>query len=393
MKRFLFFTFLFVSLFSCSDKDELLIMDFSDENANEYVLSLEEAESILIDFVNNGVDTKSPKAIKVKTSNVHMYDVADPSVNDVLETRQVSIPVYELSTVIDGVEGFTLVIGDKRIQKVLISSEQGSLKDTAYILGLKYYFKDIPAIVEEDLRRYYDNVDNATLKADEVIYHNCFLPTIWGQEYPYNAACPTVCSYHGSSTCLTGNLSGRCLAGCVPIAIAQIMAYHRKPTNLSWSSILVNNTITSSSPATVIGQASNLIAAIGAKCSVTYRCYASGVLTSLTPTVVPQTFKDYSYACDQWTNGFNFTKITQSILNNRPVYMQGNCSEGGHAWVCDSWKQHVYYGSDTYDYLHMNWGWSGNANGYYYMDHYTSPSFNTVGYLFNSGFAMLTNIR
>ena len=74
---------------------------------------------------------------------------------------------------------------------------------------------------------------------------------------------------------------------------------------------------------------------------------------------------------------------------NRPVYMTASGSTGGHAWVCDGVRTHEeytqfyvnnaytnYYSSytpsnpktytTTYHYYHMNWGWGGTSDDWFY---------------------------
>ena len=52
----------------------------------------------------------------------------------------------------------------------------------------------------------------------------------------------------------------------------------------------------------------------------------------------------------------------------RPIVYRGNPDDGtaGHAWNLDG-----YYASNSVDYFHMNFGWSGSQNGYYTLDDIT----------------------
>ena len=71
------------------------------------------------------------------------------------------------------------------------------------------------------------------------------------------------------------------------------------------------------------------------------------------------------------------SQCTKSYLNsNKPVYMTGTGSLGGHAWVVDGYKYYrdvtTYYYTEpatsvtTYRYYnHINWGWYGISNGYF----------------------------
>ena len=57
------------------------------------------------------------------------------------------------------------------------------------------------------------------------------------------------------------------------------------------------------------------------------------------------------------------TIIKQEIDAQRPVYYAASSVDGlgGHAFVCD--------GYDTEDFVHINWGWYGEYNGYFSVNH------------------------
>lgn len=73
-----------------------------------------------------------------------------------------------------------------------------------------------------------------------------------------------------------------------------------------------------------------------------------------------------------------FSKCTQTPLNsNKPIFMGGQGVYGGHAWVVDGYKYYEDVITDhntepatvttSYRYYnHVNWGWYGNSDGYYF---------------------------
>ena len=112
--------------------------------------------------------------------------------------------------------------------------------------------------------------------------------------------------------------------------------------------------------------------------------------------------------------------ILSSLNNGRPVYMQGvdDCNtdtysdDVGHAWVIDGYVEYVttidsyengqLIGSfpyDDYHVMHINWGWDGVCNGYFYFGEYDTSgadSYDGVhygAYDFDSENKMYTNIR
>ena len=67
-------------------------------------------------------------------------------------------------------------------------------------------------------------------------------------------------------------------------------------------------------------------------------------------------------------NATDCKNLLKSELDARhPVYYSGSGTDGGHAWVCDGYRN-----SDSK--FHMNWGWSGVSNGYFTIGALTTPA-------------------
>lgn len=364
-------------LFSCSNiSEENIIRD--EESKDSYMMSQTEAKSELLRFIDQPINTKNDISFEITSCNFHDYQI----LLDLQSTTNETVRVFEFTTLTNGQKGYSLVIGDSRIEKVLVSVEYGSPADTNNIYPLKLFFRAIPDMIKHDLMHYNDGENTARImtKSSVTLYEECKLSTRWHQRYPYNAQCP-------SSTCSPATYNGHYCTGCVPLAIAQILAYHKRPSTLDWTSILAGSEIPTNAPQTVINQIAGLIANIGIIVDVQYRCNSSGVYW--TSTVVPPAFQSYGMNHGIW-QGFSLFEIKYSLQNHMPVYMEGTCDEGGHAWVCDAYKIHDY-DTEAYDYLHMNWGWGGKSNGYYYI--YDPLSFNTGDYEFYYNFRILPNIR
>ena len=170
--------------------------------------------------------------------------------------------------------------------------------------------------------------------------------------------------------------------GCVPVAIGQIMKYHRYPSIYDWSAMPDNSATRTTA---------EFLKSVGIKAGINYDSGNSG--TSIEK--ASAALKAYGYAnvtrCDH--DG----STTMSELNKgRLVYMRGwdTPNESGHAWVCDGYYQsqtiyqwtlmtledcpssyeptmflNPYTYNDYVSYVplrfHMNWGWGGTNNGYY----------------------------
>jgi len=372
MKKLIIPFFSLAVLFSCTNEDNsiLPLTQVEPTEALGFSLDEDEAKELLLDYMNSDTKTKGNINFSVLESEAsyHYFTSFKESVKGYHETD--SVLVYSFTTKSDNNTGYSVVLGDKRIQKVLIQVENGSLNDTLNIPPLKEYFRSIPEIIRKDLNKYSQGIKSSfpKTKADNVVAYYAFLPTVWGQEYPYNAAVNFSC------TTLADSYQGKAPAGCVPIAIAQILAYYKLPSNLNWTEILKSQTLKNNPTQLVINQVSNLIKDIGTKIKIDYGCDGSGISSSLTAPVVTGLFNSYGLTHTGLKN-FDLYGITSSLISKRPVYMRGGNIYGvGHAWVCDGYKRHEYSSGDSYHYLSMNWGWSGNSNGFYYTEE-DSPSF------------------
>lgn len=380
MKKTYLILSLITILFSCSDEsvNSLLVSDpESLEESN--VLTVDEAKALLLDFMSDQIDTKAGETFTIGEYNIRDYHVAPIKTRTTNDDPEV-IPIYEFATESNKNNGYAVVIGDKRIEKVLVSVEKGEFSDTLIIQPLRSFFQSIPSFIQSDLNDYYTDVRNTPKRTRAAFdtYYN-FLPTIWGQGYPYNSKCPVANCYDGHYP-----------AGCVAIAIAQILAFHKIPANLNWTSILSSSIVTSSSSQTIRDEVGTLIAEIGTKVEMNYGCSGSGVAASVAPQKIPYAFSQYGFTYGAFQN-FSLNLVTESLVNGRPLYMQGQSDEGGHGWVCDSWKRHNYDDGTFYDYLNMNWGWNGSSNGFYYVSN--PVSFNTGHYTFYYNMKILPNIR
>jgi uncharacterized repeat protein (TIGR02543 family) len=206
------------------------------------------------------------------------------------------------------------------------------------------------------------------------------LTTEWDQCKPYNSQCPMFSD-------APNGYAPYAPAGCVAIATAQIMKFWEHPKQRT-KTIIPSNGLSSITGTTTYdwGIMSNtfrvaysgnaaenavakLIKEVGYAVNMSYAANGSesnidAVLSAL-PTyfnyssnmsiIVRQSFNTTNNA--NWENS-----IKQELLAGRPVYYRGFDQDpdngGGHAFVCDGYRC-----SDNK--FHFNWGWGGDADGYY----------------------------
>ncbi len=211
----------------------------------------------------------------------------------------------------------------------------------------------------------------------------------WNQGAIYNQQCPLDINGPG----------GRVYAGCVAVAMAQIMYYYRYPNQGSGSHSYYHNVYGVQSAdfgATtyhwnqMTNKISNngnfeiarLLYHLGVSVNMGYSATGSGAYSGTAVTAL-RTYFNYqnsitlkdkdNYTYTQWVD-----MITNSIDAGIPLYYHGYDTQGGHAFNLDG-----YQGSDHF---HFNWGWGGSYNGYYYLNALNpgSSSFaNGQGAIFN----------
>ena len=236
--------------------------------------------------------------------------------------------------------------------------------------------RDLPASekIKSDWARYTNYTREQPLTpqlltgVSPLIIHN------WDQGFPYNIYCPQDPAGPGNHP----------YAGCVATAMCQLMYYYRFPltgngqhcytpggypqqcadygaTSYDWNAMV--NSLTGarldndSAVALLLWHA-------GVSVNMMYSSSGSGAYSNDARNAMVNNFRFSPAASYIHRNDFQvpaWGSILRSNLDKKmPVYYDGYGPQGGHAFNCDG-----YQGSDHF---HFNWGWSGTANGYFYLD-------------------------
>ncbi len=232
----------------------------------------------------------------------------------------------------------------------------------------------------------YSSPNPVTLPDEPLLDVEPMITNTWNQDFPYNAMCP-------EDPAPGGSYYGHVPVGCVATAMSQIMHYWRWPetgvgshcytppqsqygqqcadfgnTTYEWDGI-VDHTSKQCDPVALLSWH------CGISVNMMYGPTGSGAYTDDVPNALKNYFKystsayyahKYAYPTTQWNN-----LLKTDLDAGRPIEYSGTGGGEGHAWVCDG-----YQGTDYY---HMNWGWGGNYNGYFYLN-----GLNPGGYTFNS---------
>lgn len=211
------------------------------------------------------------------------------------------------------------------------------------------------------------------------------LTSAWGQTRAYPKVCDGYNYYVSESIiqCSCANVS-KCPVGCVAVAMGQIMRYWQYPAkspytgeNYDWSNM--TDTLKAKSPKFEKERKAiaRLLRDCGDSADMQY-CYAPKRYGC-------QSFAWPSKACDGFVNKFNYSSsadkklrssyktktwkamIIDNIQRGFPVLYASaslavkDYAECGHAYVCDGYNENT-------DMFHFNWGYDGEANGWYSLD-------------------------
>jgi hypothetical protein len=316
----------------------------------------------------------------------------------VMSERKDGATVYYIYN-ISGDNGFIIISGDDRTKPVIGYSFEDNIDLTENappgfldwmdaraeeIKGLKSSLRATSFSRDEQWDKYLKMDNSSKLKTASkstslITLSNVspLLSSNWNQGCGYNADCPS-------------DVSGPCghvWAGCVATAMAQVMKYHNYPATGSGSNSWTSPTyglISADFGATTYDWAGmpvpngaydadveKLMFHCGVSVNMNYRPTGSGSYVS---TATNSLIKYFGYSSNAlYTNksGYADTSWAKLMIKEcdagRPVLYKG-IGSGGHAFVLDG-----YQGTD---YFHINWGWGGSYNGYFYLDDLTPGSSN-----------------
>lgn len=291
-------------------------------------ISESEAAAIAYEFLNSNVRQTPAKAEVRRAEGRKAENTGDA-------------PFYVFNA--ENNQGFVIVSGDDRTQRILGYSDTGS-----------FDFNNLPPQLDAILEQYAEQLKN--IPSDTQIHDSWKAPAQnsekggvlletanWGQGYPYNLKTPIIDGEH-------------CPTGCVATAMAIVMKYHNWPATYNWADLSseIGNGI----------EIASLLHDIGTKINTIYAANESSAFVGPIPQYFYSEF-DYDGDCQLITRS-NFTDdeylsyIKTELNEGRPVISIGSGSSGTHCFIFD--------GYDIDAMLHVNWGWDGIANGFYTLD-------------------------
>ena len=284
--------------------------------------------------------------------------------------------------------GFALIAKDDTHGAVIGYSDQGTFD----LERMSPELRDLFAILDE--ARPSQIAKNDARSFDYPPKHSRVVAPLlrsrWNQDHPYSLYTPTYKDTDGDEQ--------HYFAGCVAVAVAQLMYYHQWPaqghgekyhyklgkrdfsaSHYRWSDMRPSygdneryigsgkNRRVRSDDDPMFTSVAELMRDLGAAVSMNYQPAASSSNSELASTAL-QTYFDYEATDALSTSRLGIDKteqlITEELIGGFPVYISGMNKSGGnygHAWVID--------GIDAFGRFHMNFGWGGQSDGYYSLRH------------------------
>ncbi|MCR5271288.1 MAG: leucine-rich repeat protein [Prevotella sp.] len=288
-------------------------------------------------------------------------------------------PYYVFNRGMNG--GFVIVSGDDSTIPVLGYTDSGEFDYTQAPPNLRDLLDDYARQITQIQMG--APVISATIPTHPKV--EPLLTCKWSQGYPYNMTCPEYFSL------------GRSVTGCVATAMAQIMYYHREksvtevqnaipgyttwtahPTygNLKVEGIAKGAPIDWANMKDTYGTASDLqrlaVADLMHYCGVSVKMDYTNSSSGAQSYEVYNALKAY-FGYGSSVRYVDYTQVTTDvgwddvvytdIAARRPVYVSGSNATVGHAFVADGYDGNLRY--------HINWGWGGQSDGYYYLTNLT----------------------
>lgn len=347
MKRFCILLLVAIALVACEKENESVVRNTDlQEVVAQNKVSLKEALLYAENSINGINPTTRSAERKVKSTEIY---VAKPATRSAEDTE---VSFYLINY--ENNEGFAMVSTDSRTTPVYAYADKGNI--TANDLetnpfynifmdgAVPYYEYEVANYEEPEDIELGDSLDDPRpifidnilcyQKTDTIeVSAEAHISTLWHQEYPYNC--------HLQDTTW--------VAGCSPVAAAQIMAYHEWPAycdQYTFDYDVMKSVSRSYSKTPTASQAARLIERFGDKAGTTY----SATNSETTHINVRSALVDFGYSCSSVTEYTPYL-VRDNIDKDLPVLIFGKRTEDidseGHTWIIDdyvyTYKNIKYY--------------------------------------------------
>lgn len=281
--------------------------------------------------------------------------------------------------------GFVITSADKRIFPVLAWSSVGEFDPSSIpencAVWMTWYENQILQLKNDSQVKAFDFENDWLILLENTSKSSLsegiqpLLTAKWDQGEFFNALCPED----------PGGINGHVPVGCVAVAMAQIMYYYRFPeqgkgfhsytpaynngiyglqyadfanTSYQWNQMVDQCLTDNHAVAELCYHAAVAV-------NMSFTPMSSGANVTSAATAMYQHFNylpNSQVVLRQNAGGYELWQqmMVNNLENGQPLLYFSNNGFQGHAYVCDGYADSVHF--------HFNWGWSGNHNGFYYID-------------------------
>lgn len=317
--------------------------------------------------------------------------------------------------------GFVVVSNDKRTTPILGYSESGTIDPDNMPDVMKVWFQGYADEIAWAQKNIKENSDSnskvrARTRSHATTYIKPFVTTQWDQLKPYKYYCTPL------------GLNYNIATGCAATAMAQVMYYTEKKaytgteadfpnytttttkeipsyewtgngttytlgpiaegSTIKWGKMTDTYTTTQTLSEESVDAVATLMMYCGYSIKMRYGPSSSASVSAIA--VALKEYFGYSKTTTKHFRRYNFSytdwvdMIYNELKNGRPVLYAGQAVDNGHGFVCDGYK----YENET-DLFHINWGWSGDSDGYFVLSVLNPGQQGTGGSATNSAYTFL----
>lgn len=363
----------------------LLALSCGKSNLNETIIptqpeELLRSESEIRDIAMNSISIFSDNA-GTKSSEKRISSIIPSSAG--ATKSELSSPVFYVVN-FDDEDGFVIVGARSDSPEVIAYSDKGNYDgEHSEIEAFNIYMNEIgrqlesgSSIIDVPVTDHYQ-----TFTRNSSENNSPLVSVAWHQHQPFNWYC---------SSPFDNNVP----AGCVAVAIAQIMSAYSYPASISlsypnastssqtldWEEMKLSSHCTAvhTNSCVACTQLATLLREIGNRVHMSYGAGGSGANSAL---YAQSTLASFGYKSSSYKD-YSLSSVMSSLDAKHPVYIRASNSDNeGHAWIVDGSKytcteKTTYLVSNTSRtevareyvknwYLHFNFGWGGSSDGYY----------------------------
>lgn len=280
--------------------------------------------------------------------------------------------------------GFAIISAINEFPELITFSYDGNLPDPEKDpLGkvnpmVTDFLHELALYAEVTLRSSVDDDGNNPIlyktygdRVGEAITEEGLCPVTWHQRSPFNDLFPM----HGSE---------REPTGCVPVAVAQMMACYKYPAQqgenyYDWNRMIRNDSV-SLNDSEIRMMKSVLLRQLSLPANLavhydTLRGNGSDLWK------ITRTLRNFGFSIPGTEKPFSENTVIDEVKSGHPVIL-GGYSPTGHAWlvhglyeqrrtVTTFWRGGGHTEATEYQYLFLcNWGWADGQNGYYWSSNF-----------------------